>query len=165
MRGFTHESGANKSVEWYTPPEIFDALGLVFDLDPCSPGEGKDFVPAEHRFTLADDGLSKPWFGTAFVNPPYGKHTPAWLAKLADHGDGVALVFARTDTRWCQEAMAGASAVCFIASRVRFYAGGRVERGGTPGCGSMLIAFGGTARQAVLGCGLGVTIDGGELGG
>jgi hypothetical protein len=28
------------SVEWYTPPEIFEALGLTFDLDPCAPPGG-----------------------------------------------------------------------------------------------------------------------------
>ena len=28
-RGFTHESARNESVEWYTPPELFDALGVV----------------------------------------------------------------------------------------------------------------------------------------
>ena len=36
--GFTHESTYNESKEWYTPRRIFDALGLEFDLDPCSPG-------------------------------------------------------------------------------------------------------------------------------
>jgi hypothetical protein len=33
-----HENSIGESDEWYTPPEIFDALGLTFDLDPCSPG-------------------------------------------------------------------------------------------------------------------------------
>lgn len=35
MSGFTHETAG--SPEWYTPPEIFAALGLTFDLDPCAP--------------------------------------------------------------------------------------------------------------------------------
>jgi len=39
--GFTHESARNESVDWYTPPELFDALGLTFDLDPCSPGSAR----------------------------------------------------------------------------------------------------------------------------
>jgi hypothetical protein len=30
---------------WYTPPEYFKAIGLTFDLDPCSPGPGH-WVPA-----------------------------------------------------------------------------------------------------------------------
>ena len=58
MSGFAHESTHNISVEWYTPPEIFTALGLAFDLDPCSPGPGKSFVPARRHYTVADDGLA-----------------------------------------------------------------------------------------------------------
>lgn len=33
-RGWSHESAANKSIEWRTPPEIFEALGAEFNLDP-----------------------------------------------------------------------------------------------------------------------------------
>ena len=29
-----HEPSIGLSSDWYTPPEIFDTLGLVFDLDP-----------------------------------------------------------------------------------------------------------------------------------
>lgn len=68
MSGFTHESTHNESIEWYTPPEIFDSLGLEFDLDPCSPGEGKSFVPAKNLYTAEDDGLTSPWSGTVFMN-------------------------------------------------------------------------------------------------
>lgn len=35
-----HENCIGESDDWYTPPSIFEALGLTFDLDPCSPGEG-----------------------------------------------------------------------------------------------------------------------------
>lgn len=130
MSGFTHESTKNESIEWYTPPEIFEALDTSFDLDPCSPGEGKDFVPATHRLTVKEDGLSTPWEGYVFMNPPYGKNTPEWMSTLAKHGNGIALVFSRTDVRWFQAAAQKASALCFIASRVRFFKGGRDTRGG-----------------------------------
>lgn len=158
-RGFSHESSINESVEWYTPPEIFDAIGATFDLDPCSPGEGKDFVPARKRYTVADDGLNSSWEGYVFMNPPYGKHTPSWMQKLADHNNGIALVYSRTDVRWFQDAIKTASAVCFILSRVRFYKASKDVRGGTPGAGSVLIAFGEKARHDVLQCGLGFCVD------
>lgn len=154
--GFTHESTVNESIEWYTPPEVFDALGLEFDLDPCSPGEGRSFVPAKKHYTVIDDGLVSPWEGTVFVNPPYGKHTPVWLEKLAQHGDGIALVFARTDTKWFRAAAHSADVICFISSRVRFYQGNTENRGGTPGTGSMLIAYGDRAADAVRNSGLGL---------
>lgn len=157
--GFTHESTVNETFEWYTPPEIFDALGLMFDLDPCSPGAGKSFVPARRHYTIVDDGLVQPWAGTVWMNPPYGAQTPVWMRKLAEHGDGIALVFARTDVKWFQELAPSADAICFVSGRIRFFRGGMTERPGTPGAGSMLIAFGGKAAAAVRDCGLGVVVE------
>lgn len=59
-KGFTHESTKSQTIKWYTPPEVFDALGIEFDLDPCSPGEGRDFVPAKRRITREQDGQGSP---------------------------------------------------------------------------------------------------------
>ena len=154
--GFTHESPVNESFEWYTPPELFQALGLTFDLDPCSPGPGKSFVPAEHHYTIDDDGLASPWFGTVFVNPPYGKHTPAWMTKFAEHGDGIGLVFARTDTKWFQHNVGAADLICFPSGRIRFFKGGTTQRGGSPGAGSVLIAYGKKSAGALARSGLGL---------
>lgn len=136
-------------------PVIFDSLGLVFDLDPCSPGEGKSFVPARRHYTVEDDGLTSPWFGTVWMNPPYGPHTKTWMEKLSEHGDGIALVFARTDVQWFQQFGTRADVVCFIDGRIRFYQGSTEKRGGSPGAGSMLLAFGPTAAAAVEQSGLG----------
>lgn len=153
--GFGHESTINESVEWYTPREIFDSLGLTFDLDPCSPGAGKSFVPARRHLTVVDDGLTSDWGdGLVFVNPPYGKQTAEWMEKFARHRNGIALVFARTDTRWFTQ-VADADAICFVSSRIRFYKGSIAERGGSPGAGSMLVAYGAVAAEAVLRSGLG----------
>ena len=155
-KGFTHESQHNESIEWYTPPEIFESLGLEFDLDPCSPGQGKTFVPAKKVYTVEDDGLKSPWNGTVFVNPPYGNHTPVWMRKASEHGDGIALVFSRTDVKWFQELSETFGAVCFISGRVKFFKGNTEERGGTPGTGSMLIAWGDKSVEALRNSGLGV---------
>ena len=32
-------------------------------------------------FTEKDDGLSLPWRGTVFLNPPYGRELPVWISK------------------------------------------------------------------------------------
>jgi len=157
--GFTHESPINKSIDWFTPPEIFDALALTFDLDPCSAGEGCDFVPARQRYTITDDGLNKDWSGLVWMNPPYGRHTPVWLHKLQAHGNGIALVFARTDTRWFASAANSASVICFITRRVSFYKGNKTERNGIPPAGSMLIAYGEQTRQAVIKSNLGICMS------
>lgn len=162
--GFTHESSkstlpAGEENQWFTPKYIFDAIGLEFDMDPCSPGEGMTHVPAKKHLTIVEDGLATPWEGTVFMNPPYGKHTAVWMDKLVEHNDGMALLFARTDTKWFQEAVKSSSAVCFIGSRVKFHKGGLHEGSqvGTPAAGSVLIAFGDTAGEAVLNCGLGTS--------
>jgi hypothetical protein len=75
-----HEPSIGQSDDWYTPPEIFHALRLTFDLDPCSPGPAH-WVPARKVFTRRDDGLAQPWSGLVFMNPPFGGrngHVP-WL--------------------------------------------------------------------------------------
>ena len=80
--------------EWLTPPKIITDLG-PFDLDPCSP-INRPWPTAKMHFTIEDDGLRLPWHGRVWMNPPYGPHTGMWLSKLADHRNGVALIFART---------------------------------------------------------------------
>src|SRR5678815_3984901 len=96
-----YENCIGESDDWYTPPAIFDALGVEFDLDPCSPGPAH-WVPAVQVYTQADDGLSKPWRGAVFMNPPFGGrngHVP-WLVKFFDHGDGIAIVRSYTSSGW-----------------------------------------------------------------
>jgi hypothetical protein len=144
------------SVEWYTPPHIFDALGLAFDLDPCAPVGGVPWIPATHHFSREDDGLSHHWWGRIWLNPPYGREAGRWVERLANHGDGVALVFARVDTAWGQAAMRAADAVCLVAGRLSFIAGhDRDGKGHNAAAPSMLLGYGGTCAQSVLGCGLG----------
>lgn len=159
--GFAHESPRGGSVEWFTPPEVFDALGLSFDLDPCSPGRGKSFVPAERVYTRSDDGLACPWGRSrVWLNPPYGRETSRWMRRMRDHaadgGSGIALVFARTDVAWFQEVQPSVDLVCFVSGRIRFFRGNTTDRGSTPGSGSMLLAWGPDCASAVLASGLGV---------
>lgn len=133
----------HKSVEWYTPGWVFDALGLNFDLDPASPHDMETEVPAKTKYTVFDDGLKNPWTGRVWLNPPYGPDTGTWMKKMSQHGNGIALVFSRTDAEWCQEAMKSASAMLFISGRVQFVPGREnAHKKGRCGAGSMLFAFG-----------------------
>jgi hypothetical protein len=155
MRGFAHESTYNESKEWYTPPLVFERLEMEFDLDPCSPPDGPvSWIPAKNHLTILEDGLTAPWYGHVWMNPPYGSDTPKWMKRLAEHGDGIALVFSRTDTSWFHHYVPEADAVCFIMGRLRFYKPDGT-RGGTPGAGSMLIAYGEECAEAVKNCKLG----------
>jgi hypothetical protein len=76
--------------DWYTPKWIFDTLGLTFNIDVASPPEGVPWIPAQSRFTMADDGLTQPWQGLVWMNPPFSKITP-WAHKFINHNNGIAL--------------------------------------------------------------------------
>lgn len=161
MGGRLLEGGTN---EWYTPPEIFTALDLTFDLDPCAPEGGVSWIPAERHYSIKDDGLLQPWEGRVWLNPPYGTATGSWVERLARHGNGIALVFARTDTIWGQAAIARASAVCFITGRLSFIAGGDGDqRGHNAATASMLLAYGEVCAEALRTCGLGLTFTADHL--
>lgn len=128
---------------WVTPKEIIDDLG-PFDLDPCQ-CEPQPWPCAERAFTVETDGLSKPWAGRVWLNPPYGPATGSWLERLSEHGCGTALIFARTETkmfvRWVWER---ASALLFIHGRLHFcYPDGRKAKGNAGGP-SVLVAYGDT---------------------
>ncbi|ARU50138.1 hypothetical protein CBR64_00145 [Cellulosimicrobium cellulans] len=74
--------------ERYTPRWLFDVLGEMFDLDPASPVNGGDCVPALVKYTVVDDGLTQPWHGFVWCNPPFSNATP-WADRFMDHGYGL----------------------------------------------------------------------------
>lgn len=74
--------------DYYTPKDVFDALGLEFDLDVSAPPGGVPWVPAKRYYTLEDDGLTQPWFGRVWMNPPYSNVTPCGCAASSSTGTG-----------------------------------------------------------------------------
>lgn len=137
-----HENSIGESDDWYTPPAIFDALRLRFDLDPCSPGAGH-WVPADRVYTEADDGLSRHWSGRVFMNPPFGGrngHVP-WLQKFFDHGNGIAIVRAYTSSGWWHDNMHRAHGILFPRGKTKFIKpDGSI--GKSPGHGVVLVGMG-----------------------
>jgi len=81
-----HQSAAMLKDEWLTPPEILRALGS-FDLDPCSP-INRPWPTARVHYTITDDGLSRPWMGRVWFNPPYGgpKIIGPWMRRWQTTG-------------------------------------------------------------------------------
>jgi hypothetical protein len=162
-RAWTHESTAADSVEWYTPPFIFHALGLEFDLDPASPMSGPlPWIPAKRHYTMRENGLLQPWRGRVWLNPPYGPGTAEWLKKADQHRNGVALVFARSDTEWFHRYAVNADAMLFVKGRVQFV--DKTGRAGGPGSttGSLMLAWGGPCVRALANSGLGFVVLIGE---
>lgn len=148
--------------EWLTPREIHDALGGAdsFDLDPSSPVV-RPWSTARHHYTVEDNGLLLRWFGRVFLNPPYGRSIGAWLGRMAGHGRGVALIFARTDTeafhRHVWEASAG---LLFLEGRLDFLRPDGTpfpktgRGGGRAGAPSVLCAYGDRDLEILATCGL-----------
>ena len=116
-----HENCIGETSEWYTPPEIFAALRLTFDLDPCSPGAGH-WVPAKKIYTAVDDGLVQPWHGLVFMNPPFGGRNGhvVWLQKFFRHACGVAIVRAYTSSAWWHAEMHKAEMILFPRGKTKF---------------------------------------------
>ncbi len=120
-----HHSADSEKDEWLTPPWILLALGGAesFDLDPCAP-VARPWPTAKEHYTVSDNGLLKPWSGRVWLNPPYGGPAVVgpWARRMAAHGRGTMLVFARTETDIFFETVWGrAAAVLFLRGRLFFH--------------------------------------------
>jgi hypothetical protein len=136
-----HQSARMMKDEWLTPPNIIKALG-EFDLDPCSP-ISRPWGTAKNHYTILDDGLSKEWFGRVWLNPPYGREASDWLNKLSIHGNGVALIFARTETEmFFEHVWNKADALLFFKGRLYFHHVNGERASANAGAPSVLIAYG-----------------------
>jgi len=153
---------AGETDEWYTPRYIFDALGVMFDLDVAAPKEGPRHVPC--LSWLHENSLDAKWDGFIWMNPPFGhqRQKRLWLCKFFAHGNGIALMPDRTSAPWFQEFAPRADVICWTAPKIKF------ERpdgslGKSPGTGTALLGVGDRAVSALNQCGLGmVTLPGGR---
>lgn len=135
----------NKQVssdEWYTPLWIIDKLG-PFDLDPCAAVK-PPYKTATLTFNKNQDGLNQQWPPEAVVwlNPPYSRKLLwAFVEKLAEHNNGMAILVNRQDNLLFQEVIfPKAKSMVFMRYRVKFLRPDGTW--GNPFFGSCLVAFG-----------------------
>lgn len=109
--------------EWATPGYVFEPLNLEFGftLDVCADESNHKVYKF---FSKKEDGLKQDWTkDVCWMNPPYGRSIGKWIKKAVETARGggivVALLPARTDTRWWRDVMQ-ASELRFISGRVRF---------------------------------------------
>lgn len=134
---------------WLTPPPLVRELG-PFDLDPAACEEPRPWPTAALHYTEAEDGLTKPWSGFVWCNPPYSPSTlaGAFIDRMAQHGNGLLLIFARTETEnWHRSIWGVADGIFFFEGRITFH-----KPDGTPGdagagAPSALIAYGPEAMK------------------
>jgi hypothetical protein len=110
--------------------------------------EGRDRGIGAVRYCKCTNGLSQPWKGYTWLNPPYGKKIGAWMQKMAKHNDGIALVFARTETGWFQDCVLRvAVGLFFVMGRIRFHRPDGTPGSYTGGAPSVFCAFGPAAAD------------------
>jgi phage N-6-adenine-methyltransferase len=141
-------SQSGGSEHWYTPlPHIEAARSVLggIDLDPASSDVANRTIRAERYYTEQDDGLSQPWRGRVWMNPPYGEPAGQFVARLAQHlGDGsvpaaVVLVSLHAmSAGWFEPLYNGI--LCVTSGRLKF----TDEEGnaGSPTFGSVFAYFG-----------------------
>jgi hypothetical protein len=132
--------------EHYTPKWIFDSLAIEFDLDVASPiDRAASNVPSIHAYTSLDDGLTKQWFGTVWMNPPYSAMTP-WANKFREHANGICLVPV-SRSKWFWAMWESADATCIAPHNLKF---DRIdEKPKTIAFATMFFAFGDKATEAL----------------
>jgi phage N-6-adenine-methyltransferase len=120
---FTQGLKSSNTDEWETPQDLFNSLNeeFKFTLDVCADSKNHK---CERYFNTNEDGLKQDWTkDICWMNPPYGRSISQWVKKAAETarmgGVVVALLPARTDTRWWDYVMS-ATELRFIRGRVKF---------------------------------------------
>lgn len=154
----SHQSARAISHTWLTPPEIIEALG-PFDLDPCACPEPRPWSTAAVHWTREDQPLSREWPDDArtWVNPPFGPKATvaAFMARVAKHGRGTALLFGRTDTALFHDfVFSQATAILFLRGRPHFHRQDGTRAAANSGAPVVLIAYGGYDAKRLLMSGL-----------
>lgn len=140
VAGVLHKAGTRyyadrpRSNEWYTPQAVIDAARATMggiDLDPASCEAANEIVQAATWYAEGDDGLSKPWTGRIWLNPPYssgGKDClAAWMQRAREavaSGEAkelILLVHNVPDTKAGHPALRECAAACFTAPRLKFH--------------------------------------------
>lgn len=168
MAANIHHSSA--SVEWYTPVWLVERCRTVLGdihTDPCSCEEAQKVIKAGEWFGEEHDGLSQPWYGNVFMNPPGGWATPevsekwgsrsnaqCWHAKLihemSHHNTLNAIVVCfNLDTL---RALQPKDPICILRNRVKFdkLENGKRVPGGSPAHGTGLILLSDSVKMRKL---------------
>ena len=115
---------SSKTALWSTPQSLFNSLDeeFHFTCDVCANEENNK---CPRYFSEELNGLTQPWIGMCWMNPPYGREIGKWVRKAWESSrykyckGVVCLLPARTDTSWWHDyCMKGE--IRFIRGRLKF---------------------------------------------
>jgi hypothetical protein len=142
----SHQATVGRSQNHITPRWLIDVLG-PFDLDPAA-ADPRPWDCA--RVNWATAGLDRPWFGLVWLNPPFDRYEVGrWISRLAEHGAGVTLLHARTEAAWFEPLWQSATAILFLADRLKFCRPDGSSQPANSGAPPILAAFGPDATARV----------------
>ena len=107
--------------DWETPQDLFNRLDeeFYFTLDVCASDTN---YKCKEYITKEEDGLATDWGKeTCWMNPPYGRQITKWVEKAyGSKAMVVALLPARTDTKWFHDFIYNKAEIRFIKGRLKF---------------------------------------------
>jgi hypothetical protein len=137
---------------WSTPDGIIERVKAVFggsiDLDPATNEAAQQRIGALDHYTAARDGLTVPWYGQVWLNPPYShplveQFTSKLLAEI-DAGnvtEALLLVNAATSAKWQQALFRPGNVFCLVRGRIEFVDEDN-EPGTSPRHSQLILYFG-----------------------
>jgi DNA N-6-adenine-methyltransferase (Dam) len=151
----SHQRVVGKSQTHITPQWIINRTG-PYGLDPCA-ADPRPWDCAAVNWTKRDDGLSRFWPRElrVFLNPPFNRfEVGEWISRLAEHGDGIALLHARTEAGWFEPIWQNASGILFMADRIFFHRPDGTRHPANSGAPPVLVAFGEANVMRLAECGI-----------
>lgn len=117
---------SSEDTQWETPDSLFKELNSTFNfyMDVCAIEKNKKL---DRYISPEQDGLTTPWKGTCWMNPPYTRRQHLWVekaikeVKCGNCDTVVILIPARTETvAWQEHIFPNATAISFIRGRLKF---------------------------------------------
>lgn len=161
MTDFRRASSGNDATA--TKPSLWRPLSRSvdgFDLDPAAGCEPEQI--ASQRYTVDEDGLKQPWFGTVWLNPPFSEKG-RWYKRLVDqyrNGDvdrAVAVAPVDSSTEWFHDWYSRADVIVFLEGRDHYVR--NAGSGGSPSFSTMLAVWNPTDSLLETLDGMGVVMD------
>lgn len=155
-----HQTTAGATDDWITPLWILEALG-TFELDPCA-CDPQPWPTANKMLNKTLDGLAWEWDppDRIWMNPPFNRaQRPIWMQRMAEHGNGVMLIPAATETdAFAKHVWGRASGILFLDRRPNFCRPDGSEAAANSGCSICLVAYGAENLAALIASGLGPVV-------